>query len=118
MKCPKCHKSDEVVSHPEGPYCLDCGESLTSKLENDVALRSRSTVWFGDMITQIQLNGKAGLMNMETKEVCQLPENWKPIETEQYGIEDVIDLDTGGLATLSWRAVSEGDEIYVQHRHR
>lgn len=27
MKCHHCGKSDEVVTRPDGPYCLDCGRS-------------------------------------------------------------------------------------------
>jgi hypothetical protein len=30
-KCPKCNKSDEVVTRPDGTkHCLDCGESVAS----------------------------------------------------------------------------------------
>ena len=29
MKCPKCNRSGEVVTRPDGtPYCLDCGERI------------------------------------------------------------------------------------------
>ena len=28
MKCPICNKSDEVVTRPDGPYCLDCGRAV------------------------------------------------------------------------------------------
>lgn len=28
MKCPICKKSDEVVTRPDGPYCLDCGRAV------------------------------------------------------------------------------------------
>ena len=28
MNCPKCHKSDEVVTRADGRYCLDCGERV------------------------------------------------------------------------------------------
>lgn len=29
MKCPKCNKSDEVVTRPDGTkHCLDCGERV------------------------------------------------------------------------------------------
>lgn len=27
MKCHHCGKSDEIVTRPDGPYCLDCGRS-------------------------------------------------------------------------------------------
>ena len=31
MKCPKCNKSDEVVTRPDGTkHCLDCGERVVS----------------------------------------------------------------------------------------
>ena len=28
MKCHHCGKSDEVVTRPDGPYCLDCGRAV------------------------------------------------------------------------------------------
>jgi hypothetical protein len=34
MKCPKCKKSDEVVTRQDGFYCLDCGERITSGLSD------------------------------------------------------------------------------------
>jgi hypothetical protein len=39
-KCPKCKKSDEVVTRPDGTkYCLDCGER-TASAPSDAAARS------------------------------------------------------------------------------
>ena len=40
-KCPKCKKSDEVVTRPDGTqYCLDCGERVASAPSDATACSS------------------------------------------------------------------------------
>jgi anti-sigma factor ChrR (cupin superfamily) len=45
MKCPKCNKSDEVVTRPDGTkHCLDCGERVAPGPPDATACSALSTL--------------------------------------------------------------------------
>lgn len=62
------------------------------------------------MIKAILLNGRAGLLDTETNDVCALPDNHKLLETIGGGVIGAVNLDTDQEVKLNWRRIYE-DEI-------
>lgn len=61
MNCPKCQKSDEVVSRPEGPYCLDCGEALPPVAGSEVQFeRLVLRRWFNETKGELTVKSSDG----------------------------------------------------------
>jgi hypothetical protein len=69
-KCPKCKKSDEVVTRPDGTkYCLDCGERVAER-PSDATACSPRPVFDRDLLTRSILNEKAAeIFRAESKQV-------------------------------------------------
>lgn len=53
-KCPKCNRSGEVVTRPDGtPYCLDCGERIALRPSDATACSADGEAALGEAMQDI-----------------------------------------------------------------
>ena len=93
MKCPKCKKSDEVVTRPDGTkYCLDCGERIalcpSGAVPSDVKKCGAVTITRNGYVEELEEENrhlKDMLANLSNADVDLPPRSGSNSKQDAYG---------------------------------